>query len=507
MGEVRQPLRINLWLGLNTRDNDLSLRPGASPALSNIEFHPDGWKTRNGITKKNTAATGTNQITGIFDGFNHILMTEGVNLHRWDGVSAWTSISSGLTSGAVPQFVSFKALDIFTNGSDEIQKWDGSSLADLNSAFPLATTIEVFQNRVFVAGLPSPNQDELRYSLLEDPTGGIDNQFLRVSERQKGADIIGLKHIPVPNSDQGVLGIFCSDQIFHFSGFTKSNFFKRPVNSKIGAIASKGIVVAEEFVYWMDENGIYASRDGGQSFNLISWNIQPTFDDLAADRLKNAVAVNLRYKRQVWWTVAGEGVTDPNTILVYNYGISTPELPSFHPDARHVWSVYDGLDINTLAEVLQSSAYEVWGGSSDTDGFVYQMDKGTDDDGTAISWSLDTARILLTGSWSLETVLRKLIVVHDTLAGATMKVDLFLDGATTIGETQTLNLAGVGGAGVFGIGVFGTATFGEAPTQPSDCWYNNSVNAVKFKFSGDTKDKLVKCYELAIEHMARRTMT
>jgi hypothetical protein len=134
------------------------------------------------------------------------------------------------------------------------------------------------------------------------------------------------------------------------------------------------------------------------------------------------------------------------------------------------------------------------------------MDQGTDDDGTAISWSMETARILLTGSWSLETVLRKLIIIHDTLAGATIKVDLFLDGSTTSGETVTLDLAGASSAGVFGVGLFGTATFGGAAVQPVETWYNQSVKAVKFKFSGSTQDKLVKCYEVAIEHISRKRM-
>jgi hypothetical protein len=172
--------------------------------------------------------------------------------------------------------------------------------------------------------------------------------------------------------------VFASDRIYQFDGSYKSLLSIYPVQKGIGCISKRSPVVAEGIIYWMDENGIYASPNAGYSVNLISWDIQPTFDALNKARLQYSVGVHFRYKRQIWWAVSDTTSTTHNKILVYNYGLSNPLLHPLAEGAKHVWSVYD-LDLMSMAEILSAGEYTVWGGDSGATGFVHQVDSGTTD--------------------------------------------------------------------------------------------------------------------------------
>lgn len=498
------PITIQRWLGLNSRDSDLTVKLGESPDLSNIEFFQDGWVTRSGITKKNSSPFGSVAVQGIFDGYNDILLYEGTNLRKWNSsTGAFDTLTgaTGLVDGAVPQFVSFNALDIMVNGptNDTVKKWDGTNFGALNGSPPKGSTIAVFQGRIFIGGLATPNFDEVQYSDLEDPETWQD-RFLRPSKRQKGHDVVCVAHMPVPNSD-GRLVIMCSDAIFHFGGFTDTLFRIESTQPKLGIISPRSLIIAEGLSFWVDENGIYCSPDAGVTVNPISWNIQDKFDDLNKSRLSLSAAVHFRYKRQVWFTFSNGSSSSHNIVFIYNYGLSTPMTPPWHPNAQHVWSIYEGLNLMSLAEVLQSNEYQVWGGDSGNRGFAYQLDKGTDDDGTAISWSLKTARFALTGSWSIHAILRKLVVIHQSLPGSTLKVDMMKDFTRSITVSQSVDTGAEGG--IFGIGVFGTATWGESSAIGTDVWFNDDLVAVQFEFSGNDKGKLFKCFEIAIESIIK----
>ena len=495
---------------MNTRDSDLEIELGASPEVNNIEFFREGWKTRAGITKKHTTALGSEPINGIFDGFNDILVAEGTNLREWDGTT-FTAITGATTlaNNAIPAFASYNALDIMVNGSanDNPKSWDGATFQDLTGSPPKADDVTVWRNHVWLTGLASPNQDEVRFSQLEDPTIWPSGHFLRPSKRAKGRNLICSRVCPYPGSEDGTrLVVFASDAIFHFDGFTKSLFQIYPVQSHLGSISKRGVVIAENLTYWVDENGIYCSPDGCITVNHISWNIQPTFDALNKSRLNLCCGVHHRYKRQIWWSFSNTTSSTHNIVLVYNYGLSTPMAQAGQPGARHVWSKLD-LQLNAFGEILTSNEYLVYGGASvgaSSNGFVYTVDNGTTDAGTAISWTLRTKRILLGGSWSVYNVLRKLSVIHDALGGATMSVKFYSDTSRTVTESTVVDLAG--GGSLFGTGLFGTAVFGSSGTMTSEIWFNRMVAAIQFEFSGSDSGKLLRCYEIAMEVLPKRGM-
>lgn len=502
--EERIAIRVQEWEGLNSRDSDLAIRPGQATSLQNVEFYRDGWRTRNGYSKKNSTSLGAVAITGLFDGWNDVLAYHGTTLGEWNGTT-FADINTGLTSGAVPRFTSYNALDLMVNGNanDNPKKWDGTTFADLGGSPPKADDICVWRNHVWLSGLASPNQGEVRYSKIEDPETWDSGGFLRPSKRSKGHDIIAAQPLPYPGEEDGTrLVVFGSDAIFHFDGFTKSLFQVYTIKPRIGCISARSIVSAEDFGYWVDEDGIYCSPDGGQTINQISWDIQPTFEALNKSRLNLCAGVHLRYKRQIYWSFSDTTSAYHNKLLVYNYGLSTPMTPS-QQGGRHVWSVYTGINLMAMTEVLSSNQFTVWGGeaNSATGGFVYQLDSGTSDAGTAISWKLKTKRFLLGDSWSVYSVLRKLTAVHDSLNG-TMSVRLFVNAGSASVESQTLSLTG--GGGVFGQAVFGTDVWGGASAIPNEAWYNRVVRAVQFEFSGSDLDKLIRFYEITIEAIAKR---
>lgn len=507
--ELRQVARIRDWTGLNTREADINLRDGDSPSLANIEFYKNGWVVRNGYSKKHTTALGSAAITGLFDGWNDILAYEGTNLREWDGTT-FTAITGAttLTNGAVPQFVSYNALDIMVNGSgnDAVKKWDGTTFGNLGGSPPKAGSIEVWRNHIWLADLVSPNQGEVRFSELEDPETWPSGHFLRPAKRTKGHNIVAVKACPYPGEEDGSrLVVFAEDAIFQFDGFNKSLFQVYTVKPRLGCISARSIVVAEDLVYWVDENGIYCSPDGGQTVNQISWPIQPTFDGLNKSRLNLSCGVHFRNKRQVWWSFSNGSNTTHNLILVYNYGFSTPMVPAVSAEARHVWSYYTGINLMSMAEINSSGEYLVYGGESNaasSNGFVYQLDNGTDDAGTAITWNLKTKRILLNGSWSVASVMRRLNIVHDALANSTAVLKLFPDTATIESEAQVVSLTG--GGFVLGQDVLDTGVLGSNTTRVAETWFNRRCTAVQFDLSGNDKGKLLRCYELAIEALPKQ---
>lgn len=509
--ELRQPIRIVEWLGLNTRDADLHIRDSEVADIQNVEFFKQGWVVRNGMSKLHTAALGSAAITGIFDGWNHILLYEGTNLRRWDGTTfATITGATGLVNGAVPQFVSYNALDIMVNGSgnDAPQKWDGTTFGALGGSPPKAGSIEVWRNHIFLADLASPNQGEVRYSAIEDPEVWDSGGFLRPSKRTKGHEIVAVKACPYPGEEDGTrLVVFAADAIFQFDGWNKSLFQIYTVKPRLGCISARSIVVAEDLVYWVDENGIFCSPDGGQTVNQITWNIQPTFDGLNKSRLSLSCGVHFRYKRQIWWSFSDGSSSTHNKILVYNYGLSTPMLPPWAEGARHVWSVYTGMNLMSMAEILSSGQYLVYGGESNaasSNGFAYKLDDGTNDAGAAIAWRIKGKRYLIRseqapmGSWSTRHVLRKFTFVRDTLAGSTAKVSLFKDAEQVASDEQVVTLREPVG-GVLGAFVLDTDVLGGAAAQPQDIGYNQMVSACQIQMSGGDLNKLPRCYEWAIE--------
>jgi len=506
--ETRETFRVSDWEGLNTRDSDLEIPIGASPYISNIEFFREGWKTRQGITKLHAAAIAAKPVSGIFDGWNHILAYCGAGIHKWNsGTSEWDAISGALTDSAIPMWTSYNALDIFVNGSanSNPQKWDGATLAALGGSPPKADCVALWHNRIWLSGLASPNQGEVRYSDLELPETW-NGDFIRPSKQAKGVSVVAALPCPVPDAVDGErLVCFCDQSIWHFDGFSKSTWDVKPVNNKIGLVAPRSVVVAEGITYWMGHNGFYASYDGGRTVNLISWNIQPTFDDLSDSRLQYAVGVHHRYKRQIWWSVSNTTSSTHNRVLVYNYGLSTPMHPAHLPDSRHVWSIYD-LNLQSAAEVLVTGAYQLWGGDSGATGFVHRLDQGSSDNGTAISWGFRTKRFLLKGTWTAYQILRRLMIVHDAMANATMRVKLYTDTSRTAQEDiPALDLSG--SAAAFGVARFGIDVFGGTSTRvDATQWFNRWVRAVQFEFSGNDLAKLVRVYEIAFETLPKRGM-
>jgi hypothetical protein len=293
--------------------------------------------------------------------------------------------------------------------------------------------------------------------------------------------------------------VFASDRIYQFDGSYKSLLSIYPVQKGIGCISKRSPVVAEGIIYWMDENGIYASPNAGYSVNLISWDIQPTFDALNKARLQYSVGVHFRYKRQIWWAVSDTTSTTHNKILVYNYGLSNPLLHPLAEGARHVWSVYD-LDLMSMAEILSAGEYTVWGGDSGATGFVHQVDSGTTDNTATISWDMQTKRTLIT-CWSEYSVLRKVDLIHEN-ENTKIDIDLYVDNSRTVNENQEITLAGEGA--YYGSAAYGGSRYSAASNFVTPVWYNRLLMALQLKMSGADNGKQPRVFEIAMELMPKR---
>jgi hypothetical protein len=352
---------------------------------------------------------------------------------------------------------------------------------------------------LFLSGLASPAQCEVQISRLETPTIW-DGEFLRPTKRERGGNIICCQVVPFPGEEDGTrLAVFASDRIYHFDGYSKNTWTIYTVQTGIGSAAKNSHVNADGVHYWMDENGFYATTDGGYTVNEISWPIKPTVDLIDKTVLNRVWGVHYRNRKQIWWNVPITSLSSRcSRILVYNYGVSTPMSPGRSDEARHVWSIYGsnkgGTDLGAftaLAEVIHPSTgeytmYAGEGNAATNGGYVWNFGDFGNDDGTVIPYEWTTGLLLFQETNSRNSIVRKVNVMFDGLASGgteTMNIDMYSDGSGTSAQTNALTLG-----------------LGTTSIRNENSWFNRIVKSAKFKLSGVAGQAVpIRCLEMQIE--------
>src|SRR3972149_5371541 len=151
------------------------VRADRSPQTQNC-YYRDGIISRLGMSARtDTEVNSGKAITSLHRFYygtssKQLLAASGTTVKKYDDVSAWDSIATGLTDGADVRFSTWGPKDAvyIANGVDAPYKWDGTTKTAL-SAFP-TTTKQFIPILDRLAWIDSDNPSFIRYSAAFDDT-------------------------------------------------------------------------------------------------------------------------------------------------------------------------------------------------------------------------------------------------------------------------------------------------------------------------------------------------
>lgn len=311
-----------------------------------------------------------------------------IEIFEWTGSGNWTSINSTLLANngnPVNCVVAENVVYAYDGSSTPVVITPGSpstvaTVPDANH--PKGKFGAWFHNFHFVAGV-STNPNRLYWSELGDSddftnttTGSLD------VNPDDGDEITGL------NILKDELVIFKRNRIWSLTGFGTTTFTLTNLNERItgfGTPSHRSIInTGNDLLFISHTGGVPEFRslqrtrfgvivEGG----IISDDITGTMKGLNETRLNQTAGAF--DGRRVFWAYPLSGSTTNNQISVYD-------------TITKGWVRWSGVNATVFTEFNFSSESEIYFGESTANSLVYKFDTSTNDNGTAISFRVDTRR-------------------------------------------------------------------------------------------------------------------
>jgi hypothetical protein len=292
----------------------------------------------------------------------------------WDDITA----SLTITPDALCTFTNWNNKVFITNGSDPPFYWDGSTATVVavptgltDSKFNTQFNNHLFYANVIVSG--TTHGSRIYWSNIADETTFTATDFINISN-DDGQEITGIKVLSdrlVIYKTRSIYNLFFtgdSDVPFVLPGGGKSN-------SSVGCIAPHSIQEVNNGHVFLSYDGFYF-YDGNNSFK-ISDKINTTIGGLNATKFTSAVSLVQKDKNRYWCAVTNSGSSNNDLVLVWDY-------------FNNAWSVYDGIEANSMSTFYVSGTEErpYFG---DSNGFVYRGDdeSQTDDNPLGTTTAID----------------------------------------------------------------------------------------------------------------------
>lgn len=321
--EDAKEIVINKWGTLNTAASPQRLPDGHSPNLNNVwmDEKPGSVVTANGYRKLGEIPSGNppTLVLNFFktsDGSSQLIVSDNESVwHTTDYVN-YTLIKSGLS-----QYFQLRAKVIrdkvwFTNGSDDVATWDGTTYTALNGTggtpdVPVGKYIEYHDERVWIYGIAS-DLSACRFSALANSSGTeiapdnasawpIDNE-LQISEG---------------DADQGT-GIFlyrgylyCSKQysIWRITGYDEYTYTRTKTRASTGTRFQESIQIKDNLVHFIGVDGMYVFD--GEEAKRISDIVDPASSDSGVFAFRNLQQPLLNSK---FWNVSAASDFNAGTV-------------------------------------------------------------------------------------------------------------------------------------------------------------------------------------------------
>lgn len=221
------------------------------------------------------------------------------------------------------------------------------------------------------------NPDYLWYSNINDPEVFSSFDFFRIGEG------IGLEIKSLDVFDNNII-IFTADKygigkiyLLDLPTNDDSTWSLIQLNNTESTSAKLGKVKFDKYIAWLNKNQISDMYIGakGEFFNSpLSYNITKEIKLIPDEYLENVCAVN--YDNKVWFCVPGSGQTSNNTVFQYDYQRGKNNRNRNYGS----WSKFDN---HNFKQLLIHSGNLL--GVHKTNGYVYTLDTGTNDDGSIIN--------------------------------------------------------------------------------------------------------------------------
>lgn len=184
------------------------------------------------------------------------------------------------------------------------------SLGDITSFSLTPRYLELYQNRLFMAGF-STMPSAVYFSELGEPEGVAADSFFEVRTND-GDRVTALKNY------QDALMVFKEKSFSRLTGDNPDNFFLASISDQYGCVSNRATAVYRDMLLFLDTMGIV--RFNGANIEVMSERVEPIFDamNIVAAR-DNAVAIHNRDRHEVWFAIPCNGATFNNCIIVYNY--------------------------------------------------------------------------------------------------------------------------------------------------------------------------------------------
>lgn len=324
----RKPYPVTqLTGGVNVALDPMHIQDSESPELYAVRYHK-------GIIKKDFAFSALANLTSErvmgfhmykqYDGDPYVLCF-GVDKAYQFTAGAWSAISGGsavFTGAEDDMFYSctFDDLMIVTNGKDAIQKWNGTTWANLGGSPPSAARFLIpFYSRLIVARTYESATwypMRVRWSIIGDPetwtgtgSGAID--ILDTQDRITGLARLGDR-----------VFVFKEDSIWELYYVGGTDIFKiRLISTDVGCRAGKTIVAVGAYLIFLGSNNVY--KFDGATFTPIGDALFPllfeTVDGVInVSRLNRAHAIFDYEANQYILVVPTKEDATPNLVLKYD---------------------------------------------------------------------------------------------------------------------------------------------------------------------------------------------
>jgi hypothetical protein len=204
----------------------------------------------------------------------------------------------------------------------------------------------------------------------------------------------------------GYITLWTEQSMHVLYGTGPSSFELREVKGGVGCISDRSVVVSNGILYWVSHDGLY-SYGGGM----------PTCVSRKADEyFKN---INTTYKTSI-----SSGRTNSKMYVTMPYGASATSnnLVLAYDVERDKWYPETGsfIDFATVGNTLY--------GIIDSTGVTYDMASGTDDNGTAITWS-----------WISGPLQKNKVKERKTLTDMWLTVDLPVGSTLTVSTSESVD--------------------------------------------------------------------
>jgi hypothetical protein len=362
---------------------------------------------RGGSSKMNTTAYGT-IITSLHElviaGTSNRFAVQGTKIGKYNsGTGAFVDHNTiALTTGLYGQWLNYGDYAIYVNGTDTARKTDGTTESDLTSdlsGLPGARCIAEWGERIWVGGYTG-NIATLVGSALRAPT-----------DFNTATAAIGYWTGTIGNKNQGITGLFPfydilligkQNQLYLLAGAPEtdsSTFSLKPLQTKdkdsIGFTSKNAITQVGNDLIFLDGFDIKRLSGINQYGDVESVSVLGNVKDffrsstgaaLSSAYLQNASFFHYKFKEQVWCSLPTGANTRFWFILDYSNRSARESMGlqgySFFPMA--------GLTPIYLGGFENGTRVDPYAGCED--GFIRQLDTGTNDTSTAIdahaTWSI-----------------------------------------------------------------------------------------------------------------------